>query len=176
MLVAAHPADQLLVLRMACDVYAAAAAIEPSQSAVLYNWGVALSDMARAERAQRPGEAAAHLAAAAQKYSESLEANPGNHQALNNWALVLQDLSTFVPPGERAPFNRASTHLFRRSVRLRPDFNRACYNLGERTCKFFMTEWEGSSVAWSKSFLLLLFIGVVGAQRAWCVPVPTAAF
>lgn len=51
-------------------------------------------------------------------------------QALNNWGLVLQELSTMVPDHERAQLVVQSVQKFRRAIRLRPEFDRACYNLG----------------------------------------------
>ena len=51
-------------------------------------------------------------------------------QALNNWGLVLQELTALRPPSERAFLVDAAVSKFRRAVRLRPDFDRACYNLG----------------------------------------------
>ncbi len=51
-------------------------------------------------------------------------------QALNNWALVLQELTGLRPPSERAFLVAAAAAKFRRAIRLRPEFDRACYNLG----------------------------------------------
>ena len=52
------------------------------------------------------------------------------HQALNNWGLVLQELTALRSPSERAYLVDAAVSKFRRAIRLRPDFDRACYNLG----------------------------------------------
>lgn len=51
-------------------------------------------------------------------------------QALNNWGLVLQELSTMRSPAERILLVQQSVAKFRRAIRLRPEFDRACYNLG----------------------------------------------
>ena len=51
-------------------------------------------------------------------------------QALNNWGLVLQELSTMRSPAERLLLVQQSVAKFRRAIRLRPEFDRACYNLG----------------------------------------------
>lgn len=51
-------------------------------------------------------------------------------QALNNWGLVLQELSTMRTPSERVLLVHQSVAKFRRAIRLRPEFDRACYNLG----------------------------------------------
>lgn len=51
-------------------------------------------------------------------------------QALNNWALVLQELATLQSPAEQASHVQHSIFRFRQAIRLRPDFDRACYNLG----------------------------------------------
>ena len=95
------------------------------------NWAVALTDIARLVRAAQPDEAYECLQAAAHKYAQSLEVHPNNPQASNNWGLVLQDLSSLRPAGERAAYLHHSLQKFRRALRLRPDFDRACYNLGE---------------------------------------------
>ena len=51
-------------------------------------------------------------------------------QALNNWGLVLQELSTMAADHERAQLVRQSVQKFRQAICLRPEFDRACYNLG----------------------------------------------
>lgn len=102
----------------------------PAAGLLLYNWAVALSDCARIVRPQQPDEARELLGAAAAKYAASLEASPFSHQALNNYGLVLTDLAALRPPGERATYAAHAVAKFRRAVRLRPDFERAVYNLG----------------------------------------------
>jgi hypothetical protein len=64
--------------------------VKPTSHAALYNWGVALSDLARCIKATDPKEATAALHLASQKYAQSLQLHPRNPQALNNWGLVLQ--------------------------------------------------------------------------------------
>jgi hypothetical protein len=51
-------------------------------------------------------------------------------QALNNWGLVLQELATMQSPADQATLVQQSIQRFRQAIRLRPDFDRACYNLG----------------------------------------------
>lgn len=51
-------------------------------------------------------------------------------QALNNWGLVLQELSTMRADAERGRLVAQSVAKFRAAIRLRPEFDRACYNLG----------------------------------------------
>ncbi len=51
-------------------------------------------------------------------------------QALNNWGLVLQELSTMAPDHEKGQLVGQSVQKFRNAIRLRPEFDRACYNLG----------------------------------------------
>jgi Flp pilus assembly protein TadD len=74
----------------ACSRYKAALQLKPNSHAALYNWGVALSDLARAVKPTSPAEAVAALHLASQKYAESLQLHPRSPQALNNWGLVLQ--------------------------------------------------------------------------------------
>ena len=52
-------------------------------------------------------------------------------QALNNWGLVLQDLAALRPRSERGIFLRRSLGKFRQAIHMWPEFDRACYNLGE---------------------------------------------
>lgn len=79
-----------LSLKQACRCYEAALALKPSSHAALYNWGVALSDLARSIKAADPKAATSALHLASQKYAQSLQLHPRNPQALNNWGLVLQ--------------------------------------------------------------------------------------
>ena len=65
----------------ACDSYEAAHKLRPASHAALYNWGVALSDMARLLKAVNPGASYDFLLAATEKYGRSLEHNPNNPQA-----------------------------------------------------------------------------------------------
>lgn len=65
----------------ACERYEAACALRGGSHAALYNWGVALSDLARHVRASDADAAQQYLLASAQKYGESLEWNPNNPQA-----------------------------------------------------------------------------------------------
>lgn len=55
----------------------------------------------------------------------SISCNP-HLQACNNWGLVLQDLSSLRPSAERPAYLHHSLSKFRRAIRLRPDFDRAC--------------------------------------------------
>ena len=64
----------------ACDRYEAAYALRPASHAALYNWGVALSDMARHLKAVNPGASYDFLLAATDKYGQSLKWNPNNPQ------------------------------------------------------------------------------------------------
>jgi hypothetical protein len=118
------------LLQRACEVYSTAAVLKPNQPSLLYNWGVALSDIARIILPQDPQEAAACLLAAAGKYEGASKQDTKNAQALNNWALVLQDLAPLRPEAERPGLLRASVARFRRAIRNQPDFDRAIYNLG----------------------------------------------
>ena len=70
----------MLSAAQACEVYGAAAQLQPTSYSALYNWGVALSDIARIVRPQQPEEAYECLTSAAQKYARALDANPANPQ------------------------------------------------------------------------------------------------
>eukprot|EP00891_Asterochloris_glomerata_P005577 jgi/Astpho2/5577/Aster-02833 len=124
------PNQQLDLLNQACGRYEAAWRLQHASHAALYNWGVALSDMARLVKRTDEHEAYQCLLKAAEKYATSLHWNANNPQALNNWGLVLQELSSMRPPAERHYLVQHSVAKFHCAVRLRPDFDRACYNLG----------------------------------------------
>ncbi|PNW78669.1 hypothetical protein CHLRE_09g387550v5 [Chlamydomonas reinhardtii] len=125
-------AEQLQLLRQACELYACAAAARPSSHSALYNWGVALSDMARLLKESDPDQALSCLQQATHKYAGALDLQPGNPQALNNWGLNLQEMSGLVPATspERDTLVVYALEKFRHAVRLRPDFDRGCYNMG----------------------------------------------
>ena len=55
---------------------------------------------------------------------------PARLQALNNWGLVLFELSGTKPPAEQRRLILQSISRFRSALRLRPEFDRAWYNLG----------------------------------------------
>lgn len=74
----------------AADKYEASLRLKPSAHAAMYNWGVALSDIARLQKDTDPEAALRCLQQAAMRYAEALDLQPGNPQALNNWGLVLQ--------------------------------------------------------------------------------------
>lgn len=123
--------EQISFLQQACQLYQSALNIQPNAHAALYNWGVALSDLARALKPHSAVEARACLQLASQKYAESLALCPNNPRALNNWGLVLQELSADVKDGaDRDALVAHALHKFRLAVRCAPDFDRGCYNLG----------------------------------------------
>mmetsp|Transcript_15153 Transcript_15153/g.32883 ORF Transcript_15153/g.32883 Transcript_15153/m.32883 type:complete len:433 (-) Transcript_15153:285-1583(-) len=150
-------AEHRLYLQQACDLYEASLQVRPSSHAALYNWGVALTDLARVVRMgstgpSQPSEAdsgmtavsssavphvqlqmspQACLALASQKYAQALKWQPNNPQALNNWGLVLQEMSAHAQQhAERDRLVQCALEKFRCAIRMRPDFDRGCYNLG----------------------------------------------
>ncbi|CAD7705277.1 unnamed protein product [Ostreobium quekettii] len=119
------------LLREACDRYSRALEIRPSFHAAQYNWGVALSELAGLMKRADGHQALYHLHDAALRYSQSLQGNPNNPQALNNWGLVLQEVSSFHTDLEvKLMLAAQAIDKFRRSLRLQPDFDHGCYNLG----------------------------------------------
>eukprot|EP00878_Enallax_costatus_P020836 GHUV01022040.1.p1 GENE.GHUV01022040.1~~GHUV01022040.1.p1 ORF type:complete len:347 (+),score=111.87 GHUV01022040.1:674-1714(+) len=140
------------MLRQACSRYEAAVALKPNSHAALYNWGVALSDLARAVKQSDPAEAVGALHLASQKYAQSLQLHPRNPQALNNWGLVLQELSSDARDwSERDALVRAAMEKFRLALRSRPDFDRGCYNLGTVFYTFAMALQGATDTSQSKS-------------------------
>ena len=65
----------------AADRYETACKLRPQSHAALYNWGVALSDMARVIKSADRDQAHQYLRLSAEKYSLSLHWNPQNPQA-----------------------------------------------------------------------------------------------
>lgn len=126
--------DQLILLHRACEVYGKANDVRDGRSAVvLFNWAVALSDIARLARPQAPGEAAEYLSAAALKYSAAVAIDPLNPQALNNWGLILSEFASMLPATQRHALALPAVDRFRAALRLQPDIkltSRFSYNLG----------------------------------------------
>jgi tetratricopeptide (TPR) repeat protein len=125
-----RPADQEKLLLEASESYGAALAICRSAHAVLYNWGVALTDLARLAKMSGSPEHRNFLNAAGEKYAAALRWNPRNPEALNNLGLVLQDLAQGLAPHRHRDVMGFAAAKFRRALRQRPDFHRAAYNLG----------------------------------------------
>ena len=91
----------------ASERYEAATRLRPASHAALYNWGVALSDMARVVRGSDRAAAAGYLMAAADKYSLSLHLNAANpqvsHQKCSAAAGSILGMTLHVPawPSDR---------------------------------------------------------------------------
>ena len=111
----------------ACSRYGAAAATAPPPPGALFNWGVALTDLARAGD---PSARAVRLKAAASKYGAAVREDAANPRALNNWGLALADLAASAPPAARPVLLAGAAARFRAALWARPDFERASYNLG----------------------------------------------
>ncbi|KAJ9531741.1 hypothetical protein QJQ45_021888 [Haematococcus lacustris] len=123
--------EQGTLLKEACRKYEKALRLQPTSHTSTYNLGVAQSDLARLTRATDPAAARQYLESAATCYADALRLHPDNPQALNNWGLVLQELAGEMRDRrERDACLRQAQAKFRHAVRMRPDFNRGCYNLG----------------------------------------------
>ena len=143
----------------ACDKYARAWALRRRSHATLYNWGIALGDLARGAARRDPAEARRHWLEACERYRAAVEADDArgarSAQALNNWGLALGALAsdadadakakaatTTTPASssssspestrafESARLLRAAVARFREAIRRDPTFHRAAYNLG----------------------------------------------
>ena len=77
----------------ACDKYHEAWQLHNSSHAALYNWGVALSDMAHLEKRGQEDTAYHCLLAAAEKYALSLFYSANNPQVLSNIEQILSYLT-----------------------------------------------------------------------------------
>ena len=73
-------ASPLKAMLQACDKYNQAWQLQNSSHAALYNWGVALSDMAHLEKRTEENAAYHCLLAAAEKYALSLYYSANNPQ------------------------------------------------------------------------------------------------
>jgi hypothetical protein len=148
----AASSEQAAMLRQACSRYESALSLKSNSHAALYNWGVALSDLARAVKQSDPAHSVASLHLASQKYAQSLQLHPRNPQALNNWGLVLQELSSDARVwSERDALVIAAMDKFRLALRSRPDFDRGCYNLGTVFYTFAMALQSEPDSSLSKS-------------------------
>ena len=141
----------------ACDKYARAWALRRRSHATLYNWGIALGDLARGAARRDPAEARRHWLEACERYRAAVEADDArgarSAQALNNWGLALgaprerrrrresesgdDDVPRVVVffaestrAFESARLLRAAVARFREAIRRDPTFHRAAYNLG----------------------------------------------
>ena len=75
-----HYVRDCLALLQAADKYEAAWQMQQTSHAALYNWGVALSDIARVVKPADKEQAHRYLQEAADKYAMSLQWNPNNPQ------------------------------------------------------------------------------------------------
>ena len=82
----------------ACGRYEAAWRLQHASHAALYNWGVALSDMARLVKRTDEHEAYQCLLKAAEKYATSLHWNPNNPQV--RFAIRVHPVTCKVPQAE----------------------------------------------------------------------------
>ena len=73
--------------------YQAAWKLQPSSHAALYNWGVALSDLARVVKAAHKDSAHGYLQQAGDKYQMSLKLHPHNPQACPSCEIETADVS-----------------------------------------------------------------------------------
>lgn len=128
--------EKLEMLYKTCELYQKAYDKSKGKSAmVLFNWAVALTDIARIMSASDRLEAAEFVSAASMKYAASVSLDPGNAQALNNWGLVIRDLAELLPGGEESLLF-LSLSRFRRALRVRHALSdlvllsRCSYNLG----------------------------------------------
>lgn len=119
-------------------------------------------------QASDPERARQCLSAAARKYELSLEHQPTNPQALNNWGLVLRELSLTRPLQEAMPYLRAAVAKFRRALRVNPEFDRACYNLGTVLFNHASMLQNDSSNAASWA-VIQVGVWCVCVWCAWCV-------
>lgn len=145
----AEPIYVVLLLRKTCELYERACAIHKGNGndarmpLVLFNWAIALSDVARFIKKESIQEAAECFVASATKYGEVTTRMPANARAFNNWGLVLQELAQILiedSHGMDGFQNRkqyvlvldAAISRFRAGLRLKPDASlssRICYNL-----------------------------------------------
>jgi Tfp pilus assembly protein PilF len=112
---------------MAAVRFEAVAALEPTSDEALYNWGVALDQLADAAE---DGERARLRNAAISKYEAALKIKPDKHEALNNWGVALGKLADAAKGGERARLRNAEISKYEFALQLKPDKHEALYNWG----------------------------------------------
>lgn len=132
------------LLKDACDKYQRAHELRPGNFRVLYNWGVALSDLARmqtsdteVERLQSSASERYKNAAMAADSAAATADNPSvassvYSQALNNRGLAFQNVASKrrSNPSEAQSQLSLASSCFRDAIRPNPTFHRAVYNLG----------------------------------------------
>ena len=116
--------------------------MRPTSHSTLYNWGIALGDLAR--HTTNTVRARALWKEACGKYRAAVEcdaARSQSTQALNNWGLALQQLATLSLQGEKFGLLADAVERFREAIRRDPGFHRAVYNLG--TIMYALSELAG---------------------------------
>ena len=81
-------------MKQACSKYESAWRLRESAHAALYNWGVALSDMAHCVKVSDRAAAGEFLSQAAEKYAGSLQWNPSNPQVIHSGKIQLNPLQS----------------------------------------------------------------------------------
>lgn len=131
-------------LHTAIDHYKNGLAIKPDMYDSLYNWGNALSDLAKAKGRE---DAPQLLELARQKYAEAIAIKPDGYEALENWGNALASLAN-VKGGmeaERLFFQAEQKHCV--VLALTPDHPTILYNLAclnglrrdETACRTWLT-------------------------------------
>ncbi|GMH38506.1 hypothetical protein BSKO_06390 [Bryopsis sp. KO-2023] len=161
------------ILALACCKYEKSVAIQEDFQPALYNWGVALMELSGLVKVTNPAQALCYLHEASQKYAKSLGAVPSNPQALNNWGLVLQEVSSFHHDlSTKLRLAVKAIDKFRRAIRLRPDFDHGCYNLGtifySHACilRTQLQKSQPNEYQSSEGALLPIFSLLVGGEKA----------
>ncbi|MCI0513435.1 AAA family ATPase [candidate division KSB1 bacterium] len=109
------------LIEQAFQQYAAAVNIRPDRHEAWYNWGNALSQLAR-----QTGEQV-FFEAAFEKYAEAVRIKPDRHEVWYNWGNALGELAQQT--GERALFD-AAFEKYTEVVRIKPDDHDAWNNWG----------------------------------------------
>lgn len=142
----------VVLLRNACEIYEEAynvAALKEKRKhskipLVVFNWAIALSDIARFIEDENKEESIDCFIASASKYAEVVSIMPTNARAFNNWGLVMHELARVVFQSKktnRLDFQTREKHIqvlnaavsrFRAGLYLQNDLalqSRICYNL-----------------------------------------------
>ncbi|MGA2144376.1 MAG: hypothetical protein ABSH49_05380 [Bryobacteraceae bacterium] len=109
------------------QLHAALSQHPDTRLAALNNWGIALSDWAKAKEGE---EADRLFAAAGAKYAEAFRQKPDDPQVLYNWGIALSDQAKTKKGGEADRLFAAARDKYAEALRLRPDYPNALNNWG----------------------------------------------
>ncbi|MBI1924123.1 AAA family ATPase [Candidatus Poribacteria bacterium] len=109
----------------------------PNDHVALYNWGVALADLAFT---QTGAERERLLRQACEKYEAALQVKPDDDSALYNWGVALDDLARTQTGAERKRLLRQAGEKYEAALQAKPDDDDALNNWGLALADLALTQ------------------------------------